>query len=188
MLRKQLRTQRTLTLAESMQVLRCASALGGRRSLERFVFVSEKLPPWAIGSGCPERYESENSLILNLGLHVVTRSMWSPILSDYDRINSFLQVIWIMWKSDLTKCSLLKIIKLLSIHNDRGTVNRYNLVFPSAGDYRQVWRSDLVFCHHLLKWEVVQYSTLLLVSAQKKATVATKDSDKKSEMRSNVSM
>ena len=36
----------------------------------------------------PERYESDNSLILNLGLHVVTRSMLSPILCDYDRINS----------------------------------------------------------------------------------------------------
>ena len=52
---------------------------------------SEKIPPWAIGSGCPERYKSDNSLILNLGLHDVTRSMLSPILSDYDRINSVYQ-------------------------------------------------------------------------------------------------
>ena len=48
----------------------------------------EKIPPWAIESRCPERYESENSLFLNLGLHVVTQSMWSPTPSDYDRINS----------------------------------------------------------------------------------------------------
>ena len=48
----------------------------------------EKIPPWAIESGCPERHESDNSLILNLGLHVVTRSMLSPIMSDYNRINS----------------------------------------------------------------------------------------------------
>ena len=52
---------------------------------------SEKIPPWAIESGCLERYESENSLILNLGLHDVMRSMLSPILSDYDRINSVYQ-------------------------------------------------------------------------------------------------
>ena len=42
-------------------------------------------------SGCLERYKSDNSLILNLGLYVVTRSMLSPILSDYDRINSVYQ-------------------------------------------------------------------------------------------------
>ena len=41
-----------------------------------------------IESVCLERYESDNSLILNLGLHDVTRFMLSPILSDYNRINS----------------------------------------------------------------------------------------------------
>ena len=33
-------------------------------------------------------YKSENSLLLNLGLHDVTHSMLSPILSDYNRTNS----------------------------------------------------------------------------------------------------
>ena len=51
----------------------------------------ENIPPWAKESGCPERYESDNSLIRNLGLHDVSRSMLSPILSDYDRINSVYQ-------------------------------------------------------------------------------------------------
>ena len=39
-------------------------------------------------SGSPERYKLDNSLILNLELHIVTRSVLSPILFGYDRINS----------------------------------------------------------------------------------------------------
>ena len=51
------------------------------------LFSAEKIPPWVIESGCPARYESDNSLILSLRLHDVTCPMLSPILSDYNRIN-----------------------------------------------------------------------------------------------------
>ena len=68
-----------------------------------FIEGTEKIPPWVIESGCLERYKSENSLILNLGLQDVTHSLLSPILSDYNWIYSlslcvFTQKIWCMWK------------------------------------------------------------------------------------------
>ena len=37
-----------------------------------------KIPPRAIKFGCPERYELDNSLILNLGLHDVMHSTIEP--------------------------------------------------------------------------------------------------------------
>ena len=59
--------------------------------MPRDVQASEKIPLGAMESGSPDRYKPDNSLILNLGMHDVTHSMLSPILSDYNRINSVYQ-------------------------------------------------------------------------------------------------